>query len=86
MRTSKLLTAVAAVSLLTAPALASGSAFKLSLGGGDVRASKALANASNQDGADNSGLFIAAGAAAAVILAVVLISGGDDEDDLPTSP
>lgn len=85
MRTSKFLGAVAAVSLLIAPALASGSASKLSLGGGDVRASKALANASNQDGADNSGLFIAAGAAAAVILAVVLISGGDDED-LPTSP
>jgi hypothetical protein len=86
MRTSKFLAAVAAVSLLTAPALASGSASKLSLGGGDVRASKTLANASNQDGTDNSGLFIAAGAAAAVILAVVLISGGDDEDDLPTSP
>jgi len=85
MRTSKFLAAVAAVSLLTAPVMAAGSASKLSLGGGEVRASKALANASNQDGSDNSGLFIAAGAVAAVVLAVVLISG-DDEEDLPTSP
>jgi hypothetical protein len=83
MRTSKFLAAVAAVSLLAAPAMA-GSASKLSLGGSDVRASKALTNASNQDG-DSSGLFIAAGAVAAVVLAVVLISG-DDEEDLPTSP
>lgn len=80
----KLVAAIAAASLLSAPLMAAGSASKLSLGK-DVRAGKTLTNASNQDG-DNSGLFIAAGAAAAVILAVVLISGDDDEDDLPTSP
>lgn len=85
MRTGKFLAAVAAVSLLSAPALAAGSASKLSLGGADVRASKTLTSASNQDASDNTGLFVAAGAAAAIILAVVLISG-DDEEDLPTSP
>lgn len=85
MRTSKFLAAVAAVSLLTAPVMAAGSASKLSLGGSDVRASKVMTNASNQEGSDSTGLFIALGAAAAIGLAVVLISG-DDEEDLPTSP
>jgi hypothetical protein len=86
MRTSKFLAAVAAVSLLTAPAIAAGSASKLSLAGSDVRAGKVMTNASNQDGSETTGLFIAAGAVAAVVLAVVLISSGDDEEDLPTSP
>ena len=83
MRTNKFLVSIAAASLFAAPAMAAGSASKLSLGN-DVRAGKVLTSANNQD-SDNSGYFIAAGALAAVVLAVVLISDGDD-NDLPTSP
>ncbi|WP_188054612.1 hypothetical protein [Sphingosinithalassobacter sp. CS137] len=78
MRLAKFLTAVAAASVATAPAIAT-PASVLSLAKADVRAST--------DGENESGLqpavIVGVLAAAAVIGGVVAVVDGDDEPDSP---